>query len=134
MFTSDHWMECPRFSGCTAGFSLENRLFTGERHSGIDSLAVRLKAARIKAKLSKEALAVRLGIHHATVFRYECEIIRTIDKGMLKKWAVICNVPEKWLLLGGPSGDSELDRSVESFARSRLGFPVPFVFVNGHWV
>ncbi len=79
----------------------------------------RLKAAREKAGLSCEDLARRIGVHRTSVWRWERDDIRTIDKDVVTAWAKACKVNLDWLSYGGISGSSMLD-----WAAAKYGVPV----------
>ena len=74
-----------------------------------ETLADRLRRARIAARYSQDELARVTGISRKTISRYENghTIPRRPD---LLAWAVACNVPLDWLTHGEPSAVAVLPR------------------------
>lgn len=79
----------------------------------------RMRAARELMHMSCQDLAEKLGVHRVSIWRWERDDIRTIDKDVIAKWAEACKVDITWLVDGGSSGNVALDWRAAKYGYQR---------------
>lgn len=108
------------FRGVCANLDMSRRFIVScPGRQGYFTMYGRMRAAREKAGLSCEDLAKKLGVHRTSVWRWERDDIRTIDRDVIEAWAKACQVDITWLEYGGASGNVKLD-----WASAKYGVPV----------
>ena len=109
------------FQGFARDLDMSYREYTLLRKHERDlPLAARLMAARDSRGFTIPEMADRLGVHRTSVWRWEHGFIRSINRDLLKKWAAICRVSDRWLFSGKEIGYTDLDMRAGRYAYREL--------------